>query len=150
MDRAFSLQLSNAADPDKQWPTDAWSGTSLGYCIVPGKTKRKDAVHLGRRGISLFRNGARDRSEVEAEPRSHDLDRRHLRHGGRQERAKYKRTSGVDFGPVDVVKYAEAFGAVGFMVDTPAQIGPILKKAFEIPGPVLIGIRVDYRDNHKH
>ena len=66
-----------------------------------------------------------------------------------QEQSKYKRTSGVDFGSVDVVKYAEAFGAVGFMIDAPDQIGPTLKKAFEIPGPVLIGIRVDYRDNHK-
>jgi acetolactate synthase I/II/III large subunit len=66
-----------------------------------------------------------------------------------QEQPKYKRTSGVDFGPVDVVRYAEAFGAAGFMVDSPDQIGPTLKKAFEIPGPVLIGIRVDYRDNHK-
>jgi acetolactate synthase I/II/III large subunit len=66
-----------------------------------------------------------------------------------QEQTKYNRTSGVDFGPVDVVKYAEAFGAAGFMVDAPDQIGPTLKKAFEIPGPVLIGIRVDYRDNHK-
>jgi acetolactate synthase-1/2/3 large subunit len=66
-----------------------------------------------------------------------------------QELPKYKRKSGVDFGPVDVVKYAEAFGATGFMVETPDQIGPRLKKAFEIPGPVLIGVRVDYRDNHK-
>ena len=66
-----------------------------------------------------------------------------------QEQPKYKRTSGVDFGPVDVVKYAEAFGAVGFMVDAPDQIGSTLKKAFEIPGPVLIGIRVYYRDNQK-
>lgn len=66
-----------------------------------------------------------------------------------QEQPKYRRTSGVDFGPVDVVKYAEAFGAAGFMIETPDQIGPTLKKAFDIPGPVLIGIRVDYRDNHK-
>jgi acetolactate synthase I/II/III large subunit len=66
-----------------------------------------------------------------------------------QEQPKYNRTSGIEFGPVDVVKYAEAFGAAGFMVDAPQQIGPILKKAFEIPGPVLIGIRVDYRDNHR-
>jgi acetolactate synthase-1/2/3 large subunit len=35
------------------------------------------------------------------------------------------------------------------MVDAPDQIGLTLKKAFEIPGPVLIGIQVDYRDNHK-
>jgi acetolactate synthase I/II/III large subunit len=65
-----------------------------------------------------------------------------------QEQPKYKRTSGVNFGPVDVVKYAEAFGAAGFMIEAPDQIRPTLKKAFEIPGPVLIGIRVDYRDNH--
>lgn len=66
-----------------------------------------------------------------------------------QERSKYSRTSGVDFGPVDVVKYAEAFGAIGFMIHAPDQIQPVLRKAFETPGPVLIGIRVDYRDNHK-
>jgi len=66
-----------------------------------------------------------------------------------QEQSKYNRTAGVDFGPVDVVKYAEAFGAVGFMIEAPYQIGQTLRKAFEIPGPVLIGLQVDYRDNHK-
>jgi acetolactate synthase-1/2/3 large subunit len=66
-----------------------------------------------------------------------------------QELPKYKRTSGIEFGPVDVVKYADAFGAAGFMISKPDQIGPTLKKAFEIAGPVLIGIHVDYRDNHK-
>jgi len=66
-----------------------------------------------------------------------------------QEEAKYRRKSGVEFGPVDVVKYAEAFSATGIMINSPDQIAPTLKKAFEIPGPVLIGIRVDYRDNHK-
>lgn len=30
-----------------------------------------------------------------------------------QEKMKYQRASGVDFGPVDFVKYAEAFGAKG-------------------------------------
>jgi acetolactate synthase-1/2/3 large subunit len=68
---------------------------------------------------------------------------------GVQEEAKYKRTSGVDFGPVDVVKYAEAFGASGWMINTAEEIGPVMRKAFEVPGPALIGIRVDYRDNHK-
>jgi acetolactate synthase-1/2/3 large subunit len=65
-----------------------------------------------------------------------------------QERAKYKRTSGVEFGPVDIVKYAEAFGAAGYMINSADEIAPALRKAFEVPGPVLIGIRVDYRDNH--
>ena len=66
-----------------------------------------------------------------------------------QEVAKYGRKSGVDFGPVDYVKYAEAFGATGLMIKTADQIAPVLKKAFDIPGPVLVGIQVDYRDNHK-
>ncbi len=68
---------------------------------------------------------------------------------GVQELAKYQRTSGVDFGPVDVVKYAEAFGAKGLFINSPDDIGYQLRKAFEMPGPVLIGINVDYRDNHK-
>lgn len=28
------------------------------------------------------------------------------------------------------------------------HLGPALHKAFEVQGPALIGIRVDYRDNH--
>ena len=62
---------------------------------------------------------------------------------------KYKRKAGVEFGPVDVVKYDEAFGANGYMINSPQKIGPTLRKAFEVSGPVLIGIPVDYRDNHK-
>jgi len=58
---------------------------------------------------------------------------------GVQERAKYKRTSGADFGPVDVVKYAEAFAPKGVLITSPDQIGTQLRKAFELPGPVLIG-----------
>ena len=67
---------------------------------------------------------------------------------GVQERDKYRRTSGVEFGPVDVVKYAEAFGATGYMIHSADEIAPALREAFEVPGPVLLGIRVDYRDNH--
>ncbi|WP_263349785.1 acetolactate synthase AlsS [Acidicapsa acidisoli] len=66
-----------------------------------------------------------------------------------QERQKYGRPSGIEFGPVDPVKYADAFGARGFMIQSPDQISPVLQKAFDTPGPVLIGVHVDYRDNHK-
>jgi acetolactate synthase I/II/III large subunit len=66
-----------------------------------------------------------------------------------QERKKYGRPSGTEFGPVDPVKYAEAFGARGFMIQSPDQTGSVLKQAFDTPGPVLIGVHVDYRDNHK-
>jgi acetolactate synthase-1/2/3 large subunit len=66
-----------------------------------------------------------------------------------QEKLKYGRTSGIDFGPIDYVKYAEAFGAVGLMIDTPEHIAPVMKKAFETQGPVIVGVHVDYRDNHE-
>lgn len=65
-----------------------------------------------------------------------------------QEQLKYGRTSGVDFGPVDYIKYAEAFGATGFMIKTPEDITPVMKSAFDTPGPVIVGVHVDYRDNH--
>jgi acetolactate synthase-1/2/3 large subunit len=35
------------------------------------------------------------------------------------------------------------------MIDNPDDIAPIMKKAFDTPGPVIIGVHVDYHDNHK-
>ncbi|MBV8050252.1 MAG: acetolactate synthase AlsS [Acidobacteriaceae bacterium] len=64
-----------------------------------------------------------------------------------QEVAKYGRSSGVDFGPVDVVKFAESFGARGMYINSPDGITPTLKNALEMPGPVIVGVPVDYRDN---
>lgn len=64
-----------------------------------------------------------------------------------QEISKYGREAGVEFGPVDVVKYAEAFGARGFQIQSADQLGPTLRTALSMDGPVLIGIPVDYSDN---
>ncbi len=66
-----------------------------------------------------------------------------------QEKLKYGRTSGIDFGPIDYIRYAEAFGATGLMIDKPDDIAPIMKKAFDTQGPVIVGVHVDYRDNHE-
>jgi acetolactate synthase-1/2/3 large subunit len=66
-----------------------------------------------------------------------------------QEKLKYGRTSGIDFGPIDYIGYAEAFGATGLMIDKPDDIAPIMKKAFDTQGPVIVGVHVDYRDNHE-
>jgi hypothetical protein len=66
-----------------------------------------------------------------------------------QERLKYGRASGIEFGPIDDIKYAEAFGATGLMIDTPDHVAPVMEKAFDTPGPVIVGVHVDYRDNHK-
>jgi acetolactate synthase I/II/III large subunit len=66
-----------------------------------------------------------------------------------QEALKYGRKSGIDFGPIDLVKYAEAFGATGRMIRTPDEIGPVLKEALNHSGPIIVGVPVDYSDNHK-
>jgi acetolactate synthase-1/2/3 large subunit len=66
-----------------------------------------------------------------------------------QEVAKYGRDSGVEFGPVDVVRFAESFGARGLMIRKPDEIATTLKQALGMQGPVVIGIPVDYRDNHR-
>jgi len=64
-----------------------------------------------------------------------------------QEVAKYGRASGVDFGPVDLVKFAEAFGAKGMYINHPDQIAATLQRALGVAGPVIVGIPVDYREN---
>src|SRR5437763_15529435 len=66
-----------------------------------------------------------------------------------QEKLKYGRASGTDFGPIDYIRYAEAFGAAGLMIDKPDDIVPVMKKAFDTRGPVIVGVHVDYRDNHE-
>jgi acetolactate synthase I/II/III large subunit len=66
-----------------------------------------------------------------------------------QERMKYGRTSAVDFGPIDYVRYAEAFGAKGLMIREPDDIVPVMNQAFDTHGPVIVGVHVDYTDNHK-
>lgn len=64
-----------------------------------------------------------------------------------QEEMKYGRSSGVDFGAVDFVKYAESFGAKGFRATSPVELTQLLKKALMEKGPVIIDVPVDYRDS---
>ena len=66
-----------------------------------------------------------------------------------QEVAKYGRASGVDFGPVDVVTFAESFGARGLTITKPDDIATTLTRALAMEGPVVVGVPVDYRDNHR-
>ncbi|NJJ40658.1 acetolactate synthase AlsS [Paenibacillus apii] len=66
-----------------------------------------------------------------------------------QQIGKYGRTSGVDFGSIDVVQYAESFGAVGLRVNKPEQLEEVLRCAFDQIGPVVVDIPIDYRDSGK-
>ncbi|ROW08195.1 hypothetical protein VPNG_06959 [Cytospora leucostoma] len=65
-----------------------------------------------------------------------------------QEVAKYGRSSGIDLGGVDFVKYAEAFGAKGLRANTGAELEAVMKEALATPGVVVVDITIDYSDNH--
>ena len=68
-----------------------------------------------------------------------------------QEEMKYGRSSGVDFGPVDFVKYAESFGAKGYRATSKEEFASLLQEALvqAVDGPVLIDVPIDYKDNIK-
>src|SRR5258708_15468279 len=128
--RALSLQFPRASAPHLKRPANA-----------------RRCVALGDRGLSAneLETAVRLKSQLVHMiwiDGSYDMV-------GSQERLKYNRVAGVDFGPVDPVKYAEAFGATGLRIDHPDQITPALRKAFDTPGPVLVGVHVDYRQNVK-
>lgn len=64
-----------------------------------------------------------------------------------QQLKKYNRTSAVDFGKIDIVKYAESFGATGLRVESPDQLADVLRQGMNAEGPVIIDVPVDYSDN---
>lgn len=64
-----------------------------------------------------------------------------------QQEMKYDRTSCVEFGQIDLVKYAESFGATGLRVNSPEELSTVLQKGINIEGPVIIDIPIDYQDN---
>lgn len=67
-----------------------------------------------------------------------------------QEEMKYNgESAGVDFGNINLVKYAESFGAKGLRVTTPDQLDKVLDEAFATQGPVVVDIPVDYSHNYE-
>lgn len=64
-----------------------------------------------------------------------------------QEEMKYDRSSGVHFGPVDFVKYAEAFGAKGLRATSKAELETAIQEGLATEGLVIIDIPIDYSDN---
>ena len=63
--------------------------------------------------------------------------------------SRYGREAGVAFGNPDFVRLAGAFGCRGFRVESPDELIPTLREAFAAPGPVVIDVPVDYRENLK-
>jgi acetolactate synthase-1/2/3 large subunit len=66
-----------------------------------------------------------------------------------QEVQKYKRRSGVEFGPIDFKAYAESFGAKGYAVESADTLRATLREAMAVEGPAVVAIPVDYADNPK-
>ncbi|MEI2405440.1 acetolactate synthase AlsS [Niallia taxi] len=64
-----------------------------------------------------------------------------------QQIMKYNRDSCVEFGPIDIVKYAESFGATGLRVNSPQELSKVLEKGLQQEGPVIIDIPIDYSEN---
>ena len=64
-----------------------------------------------------------------------------------QEEMKYSQAAGVKFGNVDIVKYAESFGATGLRVNKPADLTKVISQAFNIDDPVVVDVPVDYSNN---
>ena len=64
-----------------------------------------------------------------------------------QEEMKYHRPSGVDFGEIDLVQFAQSFGAAGYRLDDSREFPEVFAKACMHSGPVLIEVPIDYTDN---
>lgn len=65
-----------------------------------------------------------------------------------QQEMKYNRTSGVEFGKIDTVKYAESFGAKGLRVQSPDELEAVVQEALNYnEGPVVVDVPVDYSEN---
>lgn len=64
-----------------------------------------------------------------------------------QQVEKYGRTAAVELGAYDVVAFAESFGAHGHRVTRIDDLVPTIAAALAEPGPSVIDVPVDYRDN---
>ena len=66
-----------------------------------------------------------------------------------QQLMKYNRDSAVHFGAVDIVRYAESFGALGLRVHHSDEFSQVLQEAMQAKGPVLVEIAIDYSDSQE-
>ncbi len=64
-----------------------------------------------------------------------------------KQQVRFGRTSGVEFKNPDFVAYAESFGAAGFRVSGPSEMGAVMKAALACGKPAVIDCPVDYSEN---
>jgi acetolactate synthase-1/2/3 large subunit len=66
-----------------------------------------------------------------------------------KQQTRLGRESGVEFTNPDFVTLAQAFGAKGFRVESARGLAPVLAEALAWPGPSIVDVPVDYRENPK-
>ena len=66
-----------------------------------------------------------------------------------KQQTRLGRESGVEFGNPDFVGLAQAFGAKGYRVESARDLAPALREALAWPGPTIVDVPVDYRENPK-
>jgi acetolactate synthase I/II/III large subunit len=66
-----------------------------------------------------------------------------------KQQTRLGRESGVEFGNPDFVMLAQAFGAKGYRVESARDLAPALREALASPGPTIVDVPVDYRENPK-
>jgi acetolactate synthase-1/2/3 large subunit len=64
-----------------------------------------------------------------------------------KQRNEFGRPFGVEFGNPDFVAYAESFGIAGFRPSSAGELLPTLRRALDVPGPALVEVPIDYREN---
>ena len=64
-----------------------------------------------------------------------------------KQQVRFGRTSSVDFGNPDFVRYAQSFGAAGYRVTEPTELRPILEDALQGDGPAVIDCPIDDGEN---
>lgn len=62
---------------------------------------------------------------------------------------RFQRHGGVEFGNPDFVGLARAFGIPGYEVTSADELLPTLRRALDEPGPVLVAVPIDPRENQR-
>ncbi|MFT4572762.1 MAG: acetolactate synthase-1/2/3 large subunit [Candidatus Binatia bacterium] len=65
-----------------------------------------------------------------------------------KQETQFGKHTDLDFGNPDFMKLADSFGWQGIYVDKSAELAPALEKSFQTPGPSLVVIPIDYRENN--
>ncbi len=64
-----------------------------------------------------------------------------------KQRNEFGKPFGVEFGNPDLVAYARSFGIEGFRVESAGELRGTLERALAVPGPSLVEVPIDYREN---